>query len=247
MSRLDPEFYPEELRRKLDPSVKANPAGALRVSPPAAVQSASGGRSEIRAAERVVPAIVAAGVTARTAGAVQNDHFTPLHDSAVHPQHRATLAKYRRLATAWGVPAETSVCYLVRDVLTLEKPTRGCYVFWIPRLVPGSTSKTKDEQLQLLAELRSRVELPAHHLASLGSGDLLISLILAHLKATTEHVPLGGYWTRTDIRYAGGSGLYLYWYEGGYEARLCCDYWHLDGGRYGNAGVFALGLEALGS
>lgn len=149
------------------------------------------------------------------------NYFTPIPDAEVPPRHQQTLIKYRKLATEWGVPTTTAVCYRVRAGFTLkshapkagpcydkfsylqnwnfpDEPTKGCLVFWIPRLAPGSTSKTRNEQIQLLGEIRQRMELPAHHLTNFGKVALDAGLILAHFKRTGERVPLDCYWTRTD-------------------------------------------------
>ena len=197
----------------------------------------------------------------------QNDYFTPILDAEVPPRHHLTLAKYRLLATEWGVPATMAVCYRVRAGFTLkthapkagpcykkfaylqgwnfpDEPTKDCLVFWIPRLVPGSTSKTRDEQLQLLGEIRQRMEFPKHHMANFGNVAFNAGLILAHHKATNERVPFDRYWIRTDTCGAGGNRLSLGDFDG---SGLGCDYWDFDGRRYGNLGVFVLGVEALGS
>ena len=42
------------------------------------------------------------------------EHFTPIPDADVPARHQSTLAKYRRLATEWSVPATVAVCYLVK-------------------------------------------------------------------------------------------------------------------------------------
>lgn len=192
------------------------------------------------------------------------EYFTPLADTEVPESHAATLAKYRRLATEWGVPVTTPVCYKVRAGFTLkshaallgpcvkdfqylrdwdfsDEPTTDCLVFWVPRLVPNSTSKTRDEQLALLGEIRTRLELPAHHLVNLGSVAQGVGLILAHYKATKERVPLGDLWARTETCRVGGYRLSLRWGDG----RLYCDYWVWGDGRRGHVGVFALGVEEV--
>lgn len=162
----------------------------------------------------------------------QMEYFAPIKDSEVPPRHQVTLAKYRRLATEWGVPVTTAVCYRVKAGFTLkhhapkagpcfqgfsylqswnfpDEPTKDCLVFWIPRLVPGSTNKTRSEQLHLLGEIRTQLELPAHHLADLGKVALDVGLILAHVKATNELMQLDYKWIRTDTCNAYGYRLYL--------------------------------------
>ena len=193
-------------------------------------------------------------------------YFLPLTDAAVPQEHQLTIQKYRTLVTDWGVPATTTLCYMVRVGFTLkqhapkagpcyddfrylqgwnfqDEPTQDSLVFWIPMLVPGSTSKTKAQQLQLLGELRSVHGLPSHHLTSFGSAALLAGLILAHHRATGEQVPDGGLWTRTDICRADGCRLRLSW-DGD---ALYCVIWIWGDERDGRIGGFALGVEALGS
>lgn len=196
------------------------------------------------------------------------EFFTPLPDTAVPEAHQATLAKYRALATKWGVATTTSVCYLVKSGFTLKRDaaqmlgaykrfqhlqdwnfpdaqTEDSLVFWIPKLVPNSTSKTKDEQIKLLADLRHKLELPDHHLTGFGNVALLAGLVLAHYKATNERIPAHQQWARTDTRRAVGSRLLLGDFDAG---GLDCDLWRWDGGRSDGLGVFALGVEkTLGS
>lgn len=257
---LDHEFYSEERRRELfppKPSASANPAPAKPASQPVVAQPS--------VAAAIVSAVAAAGVPVRTAAAGERDFFTPIHDSEVPSEHQATLAKYRALATEWGVPAKTDICYRVRAGFTLKQhapklgpcyndfqylqdwkfsdtPTSDCLVFWIPCVVPGSTSKNVAEQLRLLAETRIRLELPSHHLSSFGSAALLSGLILAHFKATGERVPKDCLWVRTDTCRAGGHRLRLSWHE---DALGRGD-WGWGGERSGGLGGVALGVE-LGS
>ncbi|MFA6423837.1 MAG: hypothetical protein WCV83_00820 [Candidatus Magasanikbacteria bacterium] len=120
-----------------------------------------------------------------------------------------------------------------------DEPTKDCIVFWIPRLVVGSTSKSVSEQMKLLADLRKQFNLPEHHLSGFGSVTVLAALILAHHKLTGEMVPLGGNWTRTDTCGSGGGRLGLGWVGGA----LCCGVWSWDGVRYGSVGAFPLGVE----
>lgn len=117
-------------------------------------------------------------------------------------------------------------------------------VFWVPRLVPESTEKTTDEQHANLAALRTRLELPEHHLSKFGSVALLAALVLAEFKRSGDRVPLNCYWVRTDTCDAGGDRLDLGDFG---EVGLDCDYWHFGGKRAGDLGVFAWGVEALGS
>lgn len=199
--------------------------------------------------------------------ALANEFFIPILDADVPEKHAPTLAKYRKLATDHGVPAKAAVCYRVRAGFTLkshapkagpcyeqfrylqdwnlpEEPTADCIVFWVPRILEGSTSKTRDEQTRILSDLRTKLELPEHHMRGLGSVGLVAGLILAHHKATGERIPLEQYWVRTDTCRADGSRLYLGDFDG---AGLRCSYWYFGGSANGLVGVFALGVEALGT
>ncbi len=192
--------------------------------------------------------------------------FTPIPDTKVPEQHKTTLAKYRQLANEHGVPT-TPVCYRVRAGFTLkshapkagpcyqglsylqgwnfpDEPTADSLVFWVPRVLNGSTSKTKDQQRAFLKDLGRKLKLPAHHLSGFGKVALLAGLILAHHKATGERIPLGNYWVRTDTCYAVGDRLGLGYFD---AAGLYCYYWSFDYNAYGVLGVFALGVETLGS
>lgn len=190
----------------------------------------------------------------------EEDFFTPLQDNGVPQERQPTLAKYRAAATAWDVPATTAICYRVRKGFTLKQhtpeigphlkdwkfpneSTKDCLVFWIPRLVPESLSKTVSEQLQLLAELRARFQLPPHHLSSFGSASLLAGLILTHRASGGEHVPDDSFWARTDTCRADDRRLRLGWIV----SALSCAYRDWDDERGANLGGFALGVEVLGS
>lgn len=167
----------------------------------------------------------------------QIEFFTPLADADVPAEHRATLAKYRKLASEHDVPATSPVCYRVKAEFTLkghapkagpcregfqylqhwsfsDEPTAGCLVFWVPRTVAGSMSKTASEQLELLSNLRARLELPAHHMSGFGQASLVAGLILAHFQATGERTPLNCGWVRTDTRDADGRRLRLGVFDG---------------------------------
>jgi hypothetical protein len=193
------------------------------------------------------------------------EHFTPLADHQVPKRHQVTLGKYRLQATAYGVPEYTAVCFRVRAGFTVKRhapkagpcykgytrlqswsfpdePTSDSLVFWVPRILEGSTWKTKDQQIELLAALRGKLELPGHHMSGLGNIALVAGLILAHFKATGETVPLNWFWVRSDTCRADGSRLGLGWGEAG----LYCGSSDDDDRARGNVGAFALGVE-LGS
>ena len=194
--------------------------------------------------------------------------FIPVKDVNVPSIHHPSLSKYRAGARQHPDPVldTTPLCYRVIKGYTLKEhapkagpchdnfqylqnwnfkddPTQDCLVFWIPRLVLGSTAKTVDEQKVHLAGFRQRLDLPSHHCSSFGSAALLSGLVLAHYKATGEQVPLNGLWTRTDSCFAGGNRLGLDWSSG----TLCCAFWGWGVGRSGSIGCFALGVETLGS
>jgi len=195
----------------------------------------------------------------------QPEYVTPILDADVPERYRATLAKYRKLATDHGVLVTTAVAYRVKAGFTLKAhvhkagPISGKYqymqgfpddatsdgiVFWIPCVLNGSTSKTRDRQAELLSNLRTSLELPAHHMSGFGNVGLVTGLILAHYKATGERIPLNQYWVRTDTCNAGGIRLRLGCFD---SAGLRCDSWSLDSLGIADIGVFALGVEALGN
>lgn len=189
------------------------------------------------------------------------EHFIPLADAEVPEEYLATLATYRRLAQEHGVPETTPLVWRVRSGFTLkshapkagpcfegfrytqgwyfkDEPTKDGLVFWVPRLLDGSTSRNPNQHLDLLVGTRRRLKLPNHHLTSFGSVALLAGLILAHLRATGERVPVGAYATRTDTYHFDGRHLLLRW-EG--SGLLYCSSWYPWG--HNLVGVYALGVE----
>ncbi|HBR80122.1 MAG: hypothetical protein UX09_C0052G0002 [Candidatus Uhrbacteria bacterium GW2011_GWE2_45_35] len=197
-----------------------------------------------------------------TAAPPQVDHFIPIPDAAVPERYKATCAIYRQLATEQGIPVSHPVCYRVRAGFTFkihapkagpchdslrylqdwnfpDEATKDCFVFWVPGVLRGSTSKDVVQQRQLLSDTRTRLALPAHHLIGFGNVALVAGLMLAHFKATDERIPLV---VRIDTCDADGDRLRLFW--GGGE--LYCARWFGGGKAYGNFGVLALGVE-LGS
>jgi len=208
---------------------------------------------------------VTPGVHDEKAPDANTDFFTPLLDHEVPVEHKDTCAKYRTLATEHDVLPTTPICYRVRAGFTLkhhapkfgpchqnfdylqdwnfpDDPTTDSLVFWVPRLLKNSTSKTKDQQMKLLSQLRTKLELPAHHLTGFGNTALVAGLILAHHKATSECIPLNQYYVRTETCFAGGGRLALHWRG----VVLYCDGWVFGDHANGGVGVFALGVEALG-
>lgn len=189
------------------------------------------------------------------------ESFSPVSDKDLSEELRETAAKWRRLAAelghagpvAWKVragftlkqhapkagPCYENFAYLQGWALRNDEPTRDGIVFWIPRLLPGSTAKIVDEQKALLADLRQRYDLPATHLTSFGSAALLAGLILAHFKITGERVPLDRYWVRIDTLDSDGCRCRLGNFGG---QGLGCDGYGWGSHRHGDLGCFALGV-----
>lgn len=191
------------------------------------------------------------------------EYFRPLIDAEVPAEHRETLAKYRRLAEGYGVKADTSLCCRVRNGFTLkihapeigpcqqdfqylqvwkfqDEPTSDCLVFWVPRLIDGSVSKTKHEQARLLVGLQQKFDLPKHHLTTFGQASLVAGLILTHHDRTGEKIPFEHLYVRTDTSFISRRQLGL----GGFrESRLHCAGWFWDGWKFDGLGVLALGIE----
>ncbi len=193
-----------------------------------------------------------------TAPAPQPDYFIPVLDADIPNKHKAIGAKYRCLATEQGC-ATHPVCYRVRAGFTLkthaplagpcrnnfqylqgwnfqDEATRDSYVFWVPGILRGSTSKNVNQQMELLSATRAKSNLPAHHMSNFGSVALAAGLILAHFKATGERISLV---VRTGTCDSVGYRLGLDWRDG----ELYCDYWYYDGEPYDRVGVLALGVE----
>ncbi len=120
-----------------------------------------------------------------------------------------------------------------------DEPTKDSIVFWIPRLAPDSTSKTADEQLARLAEVREEYGLPTDHLTDFGSVSLIAGLILAEFKRSGDRVPANQDYVRTDTRRSGGCRLDLGGFGG--HGLYCHGRWW-DGGRRSSLGVFPLGV-----
>lgn len=181
-----------------------------------------------------------------------------LDDKGLSEVLQPITAKYRNLAAelgytgpvAWRVKAGFTVkqhaplagpCYERFEYWSFrDEPTKAAIVFWVPRIIPDSTAKTVDEQRTLLSEVRTRLELPEHHLSGFGSVALVIALILAHFKRTGERVPLQQLSVRTDTRHSDGNRLDLGFFV---ETGLRCDRWCFDVDGSGDLGVFALGVE----
>ncbi len=125
--------------------------------------------------------------------------------------------------------------------LKKDKPTIASIVFWIPRILPGSFSKTTNSQRTLLWEVQTRFGLPAHHLDSFGDAALLTVLTHAYMQRIGERAPINEYFIRTDTIRGDGNRLSLFWKEN----ELHCVGLHDDADAI--VGVFALGVEPIGS
>lgn len=123
--------------------------------------------------------------------------------------------------------------------------TIKCLAFWVPRLVPGSTSKSISKQNGLLATLREEYKLPAHHLTSCGAMSLLVGLVLGHFNATRERVPLDCFYVGSDSFDYDFFRLGVGCFDGrGLRANRYRSYYY-DGDGSTNLGCFALGIEPI--
>lgn len=181
-------------------------------------------------------------------------YFTSIKDSQVPAKYSADLKHFRDYATKIGVDEKIPVCYKVKAGFTLkrhapksgncyenfkylqdwdfeDKPTEESCVFWIPKILPNSFSKTADEQRQLLKN-NGFDEL-------FGEASLLAGLILHHFEKTKERIP--EMYVRTDSRLRdSGRRLFLGSFDRG---GLGCDYWGWAGA-YSYLGCFTLGVKS---
>lgn len=123
-----------------------------------------------------------------------------------------------------------------------DESTKKSLVFFIPRLIEGSTKKTADEQLKIMIDLQKELGLPENHLTSFGSISLLAGLILTHFKRTGERTPLERKWVRTDTFNSNISRMDLGSFD---DSNLSCDYWTRDVDSFSGLGCFPLGIELL--
>jgi hypothetical protein len=191
--------------------------------------------------------------------AIENTFVVHIDDKDVSEPLRAMIAKWRRFASELGYNGP--VAWRVREGYTFkehaaknphvydkygylqtwefeDRATPNAIVFWVPRLVPGSTNKNADEQREVLTAIQMRLELPEHHLSGFGDVSLVAALILAHFKRTGERTPLKLDYVRTDTRIDADILLALGYFD---EGGLYCDYWW-GSNRDGHIGVFALGV-----
>ncbi len=123
-----------------------------------------------------------------------------------------------------------------------DDPTKDSLVFWVPRLVKGSTGKSVEQMELRRAQLRRFYGLPKNHCRQFGSISLLFALILAHFKRTGERVPLHLDYAVSDTLYVNGKHLISGYFGGsGISCRL-----RDDGHGDDNVGFFLIGVEELG-
>lgn len=194
---------------------------------------------------------------------VANTFFVPIADKDLPAKFKEITVKWRRLASDLGYTGP--IVWRVREGFTLkdhapkagpcheafeyikdwkfqnDEPTKSAIVFWIPRLLENSKSKTVEEQSVLLAETCKRYSLSEHHMFSFGSATMLSGLILAHFKRTGEKAPLNCERARTDTLHKDGNRLNVNFGAGG----LDCDLYNWDGGCGDNLGAFPLGVELV--
>lgn len=124
-----------------------------------------------------------------------------------------------------------------------DPPTTDSMFSLVPKLLRDSIRKNMDEQRELLAQVRQRLELPdnGNHLTGFGAVTHLAGAVLTY-KVVGRDI-FAGKIVHTETCDSGGYRLGLYWNGG----RLGCGYWYFDEGRYDDVGVLACGVEkALG-
>lgn len=160
----------------------------------------------------------------------KNTYVVPLDDKDVPKQLDRSCSKWRKFAAdcgyygpvVWKVRAGFTLknhaplagpCFLNLDYiqdweLRNDEPTKDGYVFWVPRIVEGSTEQSVSNMETIRAKHRDLYELPESHAVSFGSVGLLFALILAHFKRTGERVPLR-FWGAASDSFDEGSGVRL--------------------------------------
>lgn len=193
---------------------------------------------------------------------VESTYFVPIADKDVPKTLKENTVKWRKKASdlsytgpvVWRVregfslkdhapnagPCWQAFEYLKSWVLKNDEPTKSCYVYFIPRLIEGSTGKNVDEQMALMAETRKRYGLPEHHLSTFGSAAMLTGLVLAHHKRTGEKTPLNQLWARTDTLREDGDRLNVGLFD---ALGLRCGDYDWDDHRGDGLGAFPLGAE----
>lgn len=185
------------------------------------------------------------------------------------PQFSELIPKYRRLANELGYSGP--MVWLIKAGFTLrrhapqagpcqlgfiekapnmeiwDEPTNNCLVFWIPRELMESREKNRENQMELLANMRERFELPEHHLSSFGSAALNAALLFAEFRRSGDRAARWGY-VRTD-------SYFTYPAHRGFREALCLRFYeegladsnrHVhDDAPYHDIRCFALGVETL--
>lgn len=194
-------------------------------------------------------------------------HFTPIPDHSLNTKYWPLLAKYRFLASMWGVEPGVDICYRVckgfslKDYTLIEgfnpeffekvdhsidaylvgsqlEITKDCLVFWIPKVVPNSFGKDNLGHLRMLSQIRTEMGLPEHHLNGFGTATMNTGLILSHFKRTGQRL-LAKEGVRTGSYLGNGFNLCLGNFR---ESGLSCDK-ASNMSSLNTLGVFALGVE----
>ena len=121
-----------------------------------------------------------------------------------------------------------------------DTSTLDTLVFWIPRLVHNSMSKTVTEMEQYRGELQVHYEMPTNHCISFGSIALQFALLLTHFKRTGERVLPGGFYMVSDTLNLDGS-CRLVAGNFGSDGLSCYD-WNGSCGSH-DVGFFLIGIE----
>jgi len=205
----------------------------------------------------------------------KNTFFRPLRDDELPKQYHEVLEKWRRLAQAhqytgpvawhvrngyslkehplWWIKGdryrEVAIQYNWAFDLKYDEPTRLCIVFWIPRLLIGTTGLVTTQQRTVLEKTRKEYGLPEHHLSSFGSATLIAGLLYEYDKIDASWEYTVQTETLTDSRCAGGGFMNVY-----VDTQKWCKsnntnprtlYLASGASRGPNVGVFPLGIENL--
>ena len=147
-----------------------------------------------------------------------------------------TLKKHAPLAG----PCYEDFRYLQDWALKNDEPTKNSIVFCVPKLVPGSTSKTVSEQEKLRERFRKDNNLPKNHMVNFGQASVLSGVLLSR-KAKSGDRELPNVYTRTDTLATDGHRLNVGHFV---EDGLYCDDWWDDSG-CSHLGFVPLGVEEL--
>jgi hypothetical protein len=132
--------------------------------------------------------------------------------------------------------------YLQDWSLPNDAPTGNWIVFYVPKLVPGSTSKTVEEQVVLRDAFRVEHNLPENHMTGFGPACVHTGVLLARCKKTGIR-ELPNTYTRSDTLYSDGARLSVGRFG---ELGLSCLSWW-DDRRNDYFGFVPLGVEELPS